>query len=123
MTIVEFHGRLGSTALYFAILMGIWGLFRFFRKQKVDSNYWGALMIGEVLFLLQAGLGAYIWLSGVGNLGGRWMHILYGVVSILVIPAVFAYTRGDEQRRSSLVYGVSFLFLVGIFLRAMAVIQ
>lgn len=123
MTIIEFHGRLATTALYFAILMALWGLFRFFRKQKVDSSYWGALVIGEGLFLLQAGLGAYIWLSGVGSLGGRWMHVLYGVVSVLVIPAVFAYTRGDEQRRATLVYGVSFLFLVGILMRAMAVIQ
>ncbi len=33
----------------FMILMAVWGLWRFFRKQGVDSNYWGALVNGEIL--------------------------------------------------------------------------
>jgi hypothetical protein len=121
MPVVEFHARLGNTAFYFAALMGLWGLFRFFRQQPVNSSYWGALVIAEILFIAQSGLGAFLWLSGIGNLAGQWMHILYGVVSILVIPGVFAFTKGDEKRRAMLVYGVAFLFLVGVILRAIAV--
>jgi len=43
---------------------------------------------------------------------------LYGVVSVLVLPGIFAFTRGQEERRSMLIYGTGFLFLVGIVLRA-----
>ena len=119
MSIIEIHGRLANTALYFCIAMAVWGLFRYFRKQGVDSNYWGAMAIAEVLLIIQSSLGAYIYFSGIGNLAGKMIHILYGVVAILVIPGVFAYVKGDQQRRGMVVYGVAFLFLIGIVLRAM----
>jgi hypothetical protein len=119
MSLIEVHGRLASTGFYYALILALWGLWRFFRKQGMDSSYSGALVIGEVLFLIQAALGAYLWISGVGHLG-RGIHILYGVVSLLVIPGVFLYTRGDEKRRVMLVYGAALLFLVGIIFRAMS---
>lgn len=123
MTLIEFHGRLANTALFYIVIMAIWGLWKFFRRQSMDSSYWGALVIAEILLLVQASLGAYMLLSGVGNLAGQGMHILYGVVSVLVIPGVFFYTRGDQERRVLLLYGVFCLFLVGIILRAMDTVR
>lgn len=120
MSLIELHGRIGYTALYYTIIMALWGGWRYIRKQGVDSSYWGAMLIAEVLFLAQAALGAYLWLSGTGSLAGRSIHILYGVVSILVIPGAYVYTHGEEQRRGMLIYGVAFLFMVGIILRAIA---
>lgn len=122
MTLVEIHGRLANTALFFTLAMAVWGLFRYFRKQGLDGSYWGALIIGEILYLVQGALGAYLFFSGAGNLTGRYIHILYGVVSVLVVPSVFAFTRGEGEgeRRVQLVYAVALLFLVGILLRAQA---
>jgi hypothetical protein len=117
MSLIEIHSRLGNTALFYTIVMAAWGLWRYVRKQNVDSSYWGALVIAEVLYLAQGGLGAYLFLSGIGVLQ-RSIHILYGVVGVLVLPSIFAFTRGQDERRSMLVYGVGFLFLVGIVLRA-----
>lgn len=117
MSVIEIHSRLGNTALFYTVVMAAWGLWRYFRRQPVDSNYWGALVIAEVLYLAQAGLGAYLYFSGIGVLE-RGVHILYGVVSVLVLPGIFAFTRGQEERRSMLIYGTGFLFLVGIVLRA-----
>jgi hypothetical protein len=121
MSIVEIHGRLGNTALFYAIILAVWALWRFFRRQGTDSNYWGALVIGELLLLVQGAIGGYIYLSGIGYLERQFMHILYGVVSLLVIPATFAFTRGDDSRRVMLIYGAAQLFLVGIILRAQTV--
>lgn len=118
MSLVDIHGRLGNTALYFALIMAVWGLWRYFRRQGVDSNYWGAVVIAEVLYLIQGALGAFLFFSGAGNLTGRYIHILYGVVSVLVLPAIFVFTRGEETRRPMLVYGVGFLFLAGILVRS-----
>lgn len=122
MSLIEFHGRLGTTAMYFAVLMALWGLWRFFRRQEVDSSYWGAVVIAEILFIAQGLLGAFVYLTNPGILAGRGIHILYGVVSVLVIPGLFVYTRGDQARRAQLVYGVGFLFLIGIALRAMSTV-
>jgi hypothetical protein len=120
MSLVEIHSRLGNTALFYTVIMALWGLWRFFRKQGVEGSYWGALVIAEILYLLQAILGVIMLLSQTALLQGRGIHILYGVVSILVVPGIFVFTRGDDQRRAMLIYGVGFLFLVGILLRAMA---
>lgn len=116
MPLGEIHGRLGYTALYFMVLMAVWGLWRFFRKQGVDSNYWGALVIGEILIVLQGLFGAYLWI--IGERPGRSIHILYGIITALVIPGVYAYTKGDEHRQAILIYGVALLVAALLVVRA-----
>jgi hypothetical protein len=116
MSLGEIHGRLGTTALYFFVILGVWGLWRYFRKQSVDSNYWGALAIGEILVVLQGLFGAYLWI--IGERPGRSIHILYGVVTALVIPAVYAYTKGDEKRQVVLIYAASLLIGALLIVRA-----
>lgn len=118
MSLIEIHGRLGNTALFYVVLMALWGLWRYFRKQSVDGSYFGALVIAEVFFVIQGLLGLYLWISGVGQLGSA-MHILYGAVNVLVVPGVFLYTRGESTRQVMLIYSLGFIFLIGIILRSM----
>lgn len=120
MSLAEIHARLGNTALFFTIAMAGWALWRFIRRQGPDSNYWGAMVIAEILYFIQAGLGVYVYFSGAGVLTRPSMHILYAVVVLLVVPGVFLYVRESEQRRTSLIYALAFLFLVGIILRSVA---
>ena len=54
---VMIHDGLANTVLLYVLVMGIWGLWRFFRKQGVDSSFWGALVIAEILILVQGGIG------------------------------------------------------------------
>ncbi len=116
MTIIEIHARLANTSMYFLMIMALWGLWRYLRKQGVDSSYWGALVIGEILIIGQGSLGAYMWITGLRP--ERTLHLLYGIASALVIPGIFVYTRGGDKRREMLIYGVGLLFLVGLVIRA-----
>jgi heme A synthase len=134
MSLADIHGRLANTSLLFIAILAVWGLWRTIRKQGVSSSYWGALLIGEVLILLQGALGAYLWL--VGERPDRSIHILYGIVSALVIPGVWAFTKGKQdepaseelpedqaererlERRTMMVYAFALLFLFGILLRS-----
>ncbi|RPI30901.1 MAG: hypothetical protein EHM70_12745 [Chloroflexota bacterium] len=118
MSLVDIHARLANTALLYGVLLGVWGLWRFFRKQGVDSSYWGALAIAELLIAIQAGLGVVLWLNGARP--DRTIHILYGVVSLLAIPTAFALTKGRDKRSDMLVYGAVLLFLCGLILRAVS---
>ena len=117
MSILEIHGRLADTALYYFILLSVWGYWRFIRKQGMDPSYWGALVIGEILLLLQAGLGGYMWLVGLRP--ARWAHYLYGIVGPMALPMVFMYTKGKQERPEMLMYGTTTLITVGLILRAM----
>ena len=116
MSLADIHGRLANTALLYVGLMAIWSLWRFIRKQGVSSNYWGAIIIGEILIFVQGALGMYLWI--IGERPGRSIHLLYGIVAALTIPAVYSFTRGKQERRETLIYGLALLFLVGILLRA-----
>jgi hypothetical protein len=118
MSIVEVHSRLSNTALIFCAIMAAWGLWRFFRRQGLGGSYWGATILAELVILVQGGIGAYLWFAGLRP--ARGIHLLYGIVSALAIPLVFAFTRGRDERPEMLMYGVAFLILVGLLLRAVA---
>jgi len=116
MSLTVIHGNLANAALIYFAILAVWGLIRFARRQRVGPNYWGALVIAELLILAQGTLGAYLWYSGLRP--ARGIHILYGLVSALAIPAVYIYTRGREDRREILIYAVVALVTVGLILRA-----
>lgn len=119
MTIFEIHARLGNTILLYAILMAVWGAWRFIKSQGLVSGFWGALVIAELLILSQGGLGTYLWAIGARPVQ-EGMHILYGIVSLLPIPLVYIYTKGRDGRPELLLYTVAFLFILGLVLRAIA---
>jgi heme A synthase len=118
MILVELHGRIATTTLLYTLILALWAWWRYFRKEGVSSSYWGALVINEILFLAQGVLGAIMFLSGLRPLAGG-MHILYGIVGLVGIPAIFMFTRGNEGRRAMLIYGAGLLFMAGIAIRAM----
>ena len=68
------------------------------------------------MIVLQGLFGAYLWI--IGERPGRSIHILYGIMTALVIPAVYAYTKGDEQRKAILIYGISLLISALLIVRA-----
>ncbi len=111
------HARLANTVQYYVIAMMVWGLWRYWRKEGLSSNYWGSVIIAAVMILIQGLLGSYLWL--IGNRPAQdIMHVLYGLVGVIALPATFAYSKGREDRRTLLVYALVFMALIGIFLRA-----
>jgi hypothetical protein len=118
MSFVTFHNGLANACLIFSLVIGGYGLWRFIRNRGVDGNFWGVLVIGEVLYLAQALVG--VWLAVQGGVPARgWIHYLYGVVQIISIPGLYAYTRGRDTRREALLYALIGLFLAGVSIRAM----
>jgi hypothetical protein len=88
----EFHRLLANSIWLFFLLLGLWGLIRSFRQQPVDGSYFGALVIGELIFLLQGLLGAILYFTG-ARPARDWQHILYGIFALVFLPGLFTYPR------------------------------
>jgi len=119
--VVHLHEGLGSTSLYYFLILSVWGYVRFFRKQGIDSAYWGMLVIAEVLILLECVLGAYLWLGGYRPM--RSIHVLYGLILPLMIPAAYLYTKGRSTRSEILIYSTATIITVGLIIRAIYTAQ
>jgi len=116
-SLVELHFILGRTFMFFVLAMGLWGMVAYVRKQPLGPNYWGALVIGEIVGVLQVILGVIQWLGG--SQPARGIHFLYGSLAIVIWPATFGYVRGQQESQTeSLVFGLVSLFLFGIAIRA-----
>jgi heme A synthase len=114
--LVGAHTTFSNMIAIYALLTGFWGVLNFLRRRPPDGNYNGALAIGVGLFVLQGLVGVILVLTGVQPAQG--LHFLYGVTIVLTIPAIFAFTRGSNTVRDSMLYGVGMIFIWGLAQRA-----
>ena len=94
--LVDVHKILSNMIAIYALVMGIWGLFNFFRKQAPDGSYNAALAIAVGLFVLEGVVGVFLVLFGYQP--ARGLHFLYGVTIVITIPAIFAFTARQQHR-------------------------
>lgn len=111
------HDRLANAMILYSAIAGVWGIAGGLRRQSMSGSYWGIIAVAEVLFLAQALVGVALWLGG--DRPARGVHVLYGVVAILSLPAFYAMSKGRDDSRAVWTYGLLFFFLVAITLRAM----
>lgn len=112
-----FHDRFGMVLILYMLVLGVWGVFNFIRGSGVSGSYLGALLIGEIVAIVQTVLGVGLLLSDAHP--GRQIHLLYGALFPLIIPFVYTYARSQPARRASMLYGLATLFLFGLAIRAM----
>ncbi len=118
MSLAQLHTLAGNAFLYFTAIIAIWALIHYVQRRELGSDFWGAVVIGEGLIAAQALLGLIMLVQGAQP--ARWVHILYGVVSLITWPSVFAITRGGTGRREALYWMLASVFLFGITLRAIS---
>lgn len=118
LTLSDVHSRLMVTIVLFALVAGAWGIATRLRGKGISANYWGILAVGELLFIAQGTLGAYLWLSGVrpGRLG---THVLYGILVAITLPGYYSISKGRDDTTASLIYGALCFLIVALSWRAM----
>jgi heme A synthase len=100
----------------YSLLLGGWSLINYLRRRPPDGSFNGALAIAVGLYALEGLVGVALVLMGF--VPPRWVHFLYGVTMMLTVPAIFAFTRGSNTTRESLLYGLGLLFIWGLNDRA-----
>jgi len=116
-TIFWLHQRIGNAIPLYMFIFGVLSFFNYARGRGVDGGIIGAVIIGELLIIAQATLGI-IMLTILGGLEQRAIHILYGCLAVIFLPGLWVYTRGEMDRRASLIWGVAGIFMMGLTLRA-----
>jgi tetraacyldisaccharide-1-P 4'-kinase len=115
------HGRLATALVLFAALAGVYGLVEYFRRQSVSPNYWGIIVVGNLLAVGQGLLGVVLALGG-GQPARGIIHIIYGVVALSWIPMInfvsSVVNKEKQARRETLLVALISLFQAGIAWRA-----
>lgn len=116
-TILWLHQRIGNAAPIFMALLGILSLINYARGQGLDGGMIGTIVIGEIMMIVMAVLGItlFIAFNRINNLS---IHFLYGSLSVIFLPGLWVYTRGETDRRASLIWGLAGFFMMGLTLRA-----
>ena len=116
-TLAFLHERLTITVLLFMSALGLWGIWSYLRGEGVTGSYWGALVIGEILLVLQGIIGAALFAGG-ARPSRTAIHILYGVFLAVALPGAFSFNRDRSNLLEPLIYGLVALFLAGVSIRA-----
>ncbi|MCC6905118.1 MAG: hypothetical protein IT326_04685 [Anaerolineae bacterium] len=113
--LVQAHQFMARAAAIFTALVTLLALFTMIRRQDIGGDFWGAVIIGEIMLALQCLVGIAMLFTGL--MPARWLHFLYGLVAIMTWPAVFAFTKGQTSSREATIWAVSSAFLFFIVQR------
>lgn len=118
MAVIELlHDRLATTVMLFFLFVGLWGLFEYFRGGVLGGNVAGALIIGQVLVVVQVAFG--VVLLTLGAAPADQTHYLYGLTAVVIMPFLWTYTRDRAPRQGLLLYSLVALFIFGLAIRGM----
>lgn len=125
MTLLQLHTGLASAATMFAAVLAVWAFYLRIRSRTLDGGWFGAAVIGEALILAQASIGLLMYVQGLGAALPRpFIHILYGVVAVVTLPAAYAYFGSvEDENLKTLLMALVCFFLWGILRRATTTAQ
>lgn len=116
--LASMHARLVITITLFFAALALWSLIVAWRRAALSTPYRAALWIGQLLVLAEAAIGLpLLFVSGSAPILG--MHLLYGAIAVVTLPAAALYLRGRPPRAAALTYALVSVFLCGIALRAL----
>ena len=99
-TLVFLHSVGARALLIFAVALGVWGTYSYFRHAQVSGGFRSS-------YLIMAGLTAVQGLLGLGAfaVGGhpKLLHIVYGVFAVLFLPGAYLWAPGGSHRREALI--------------------
>lgn len=110
---LDLHTRLATAMVLYLAALGVWGLWLGARGSGPSPSYRGALIVVEVVVLVQGLLGVIVW----PRTPPPWIHVLYGLALILAIPLAATVVRQGSPRRTSLTLGLASLFAMGLAIR------
>jgi heme A synthase len=95
--------RLGANALLiFAVVLGVWGTYQYFRHSAVSGGFRSSYLIMAGLTAVQGLFGLAAFALG-GRPEGQLLHLVYGIFAVLFLPGAYLYAHGGNPRREALI--------------------
>jgi hypothetical protein len=111
------HGIGARALIVFAVVLGIWGTYLYFRNRPVSGGFRSSYLIMAGLTAVQGllGLGAFAF----GLRPAEILHLVYGIFAVLFLPGAYLYAHGGSSRRETVILAgaawvVSIAFFRGI---------
>ncbi len=111
------HSYGAKAVLAYAVVLGIWGTYRYFRNGELSGGFRSSYLIMAGFTAVQGliGLAAFV----VGGRPTELLHIVYGVFAVIFLPGAYLYAQGGTRRREAVIMAgaawiVSIAYLRGI---------
>lgn len=108
----SFHATLALALFLDQVVLGIWALVLGFRRQPISSGLFSALLVDEILIVLQSAVGGYLLATGRAP---ERIHFLYGGLLLVLLPAIYLYA--GRRERAGIWVGAMLIFMAGMIIR------
>ena len=114
-TLAFLHGFGARVLVVFAVLLGLWGAYHYFRDHRLSGGFRSTYLIMAGIVPVQGILGVAALVAG-GSAREGILHMVYGAFATLFVPGAYLYARGNDARREALVLaGASWIVAIAFF--------
>ena len=110
---------IGARALVaFAVVLGIWGAYEYFRHAQLSGGFRSTYLIMAGLTAVQGlvGLGVFV----AGKRPHELLHVVYGIFAVIFLPGAFLYAQGGSKRREAVILAGAAWVVAIAYLRGFA---
>lgn len=116
---LDFLHTLGARALVaFAIVLGIWGAYGYFRHARVSGGFRSSYLIMAGVTAVQGLLGLGVFVAG--QRPHELLHIVYGIFAVLFLPGAYLYAHGGTKRREAVILAAAAWIVAVAYFRGIA---
>lgn len=113
--LVFLHGYGARALLVFALALGIWGTYLYFRNRELPGGFRASYLIMAGLTVVQGLIGLVALALG-GDPAKGLLHIVYGVFAVIFLPGAYLYAQGGSRRRETLIIaGAAWIVSIAYF--------
>jgi hypothetical protein len=114
-----FLHRLGATALVaYAVLLGIWGAYGYFRHAQLSGGFRSSYLIMAGLTAVQGLIGLGLFVAG--RRPTELLHVVYGIFAVLFLPGAYVWAHGGSKRREAVILAAAAWIVAIAYFRGIA---
>ncbi|HEY8797973.1 MAG TPA: hypothetical protein VIO85_08940 [Candidatus Dormibacteraeota bacterium] len=113
-TLGSLHSFAARALLVYAVALGIWGTYRYFRNQELGGGFRSSYLIMAGLTALQGLVGLATFLLGARPT--ELLHVVYGIFAVIFLPGAYLYAQGGSRRREAVILaGAAWIVSIAYF--------